>query len=184
MNKQELESLRFPVGRFQAPKESTNALYASYVNTIAQFPSVVAAEVDGLSDEQLSWRYRPDGWCIRQVVHHCADSHMNAFIRFKLALTEHNPDIKPYLEARWAEQPDTIDTPLDASMDILRGLHRRWAILLVNLDKAALHRSYYHPEDNYEYSLANAVALYAWHCRHHLGHIKQAKAGSGRFGVV
>ncbi|MCB0705350.1 MAG: putative metal-dependent hydrolase [Saprospiraceae bacterium] len=184
MNKQELEPFRFPVGRFDIPETITEEMIGDYISVIAHFPTAIAAEVAGLSDSQLSWRYRPDGWSIRQVVHHCADSHMNAYIRFKLALTEVDPQIKPYEEALWAMLPDTIDCAVEASLDILRGLHKRWAVLLVNLGPEEHNRGFFHPGANYTYRLDQTMALYAWHCKHHLEHIKLAKAEKGRFGVV
>jgi hypothetical protein len=174
------DDLRYPVGKFQRPGEFDAAQFQSFVSNIEQFPALVLQEVDSLTPEQLDWIYRPGGWTIKQVVHHCADSHMNAFIRTKLALTEDQPTIKPFLEAEWAKQVD-YDVPIIQSIKILEGIHLRWSVLLKSLEEEQLHRSFLHPENGKEWSLYFTIALYSWHCRHHLGHVKAAKKYKGRF---
>jgi hypothetical protein len=167
--------LRYPVGKFQATENPDTATIKGWIRLIADFPSQVRAEVSRLDETQLNWRYRPEGWSIRQVVHHCADSHINAVCRFKFALTENGPTIKPYHEAAWAELPDVVHTPITASLTLLDGLHMRWATLLSHLIEADYQRFFIHPEHGKVFSMTLAMDHYQWHCRHHLGHIRQAK---------
>ncbi|MGV3762672.1 YfiT family bacillithiol transferase [Parapedobacter sp.] len=153
----------------------TTHVLENWMETIGSFPELLSLEVALLTDEQLDTPYREGGWTIRQVVHHCADSHMNAFVRFKLALTEDNPVIKPYHEALWAELHDTKSLPVASSLFILKGLHHRWYQLLKSLDDASLKRKYTHPERGQEFALDETIGMYAWHCNHHLAHIKSVK---------
>ena len=130
--------------------------------------------VEPLSEEDLNKPYRPDGWTVRQVVHHVFDSHINAFIRFKWTLTEDNPTIKAYHEDRWATLADYEQTPVVVSLHSLAGLHFRWSILMRSLSEAELKRTFFHPESKKSYSLDSMVGMYAWHGKHHLEHIKLA----------
>ena len=175
----ELQTLKFPVGKFKVPEAYTNELIHDSKLVIVNFMNVLEPKVKGLTEEQLSWRYRPNGWTIKQVIHHFADSHMNAFIRFKLALTEDVPIIKPYVEAAWAELPDSLDNEVEDSLMILRGLHKRFAKLLENLDAVDLDRKFTHPDWNKDLPLKMNICLYAWHCRHHLAHIDNALRSRG-----
>ena len=177
----EAKDLRYPVGKFNRPTEFNRSLFESWIPVIKSFPSNLRSEVVDLSPEQLQWKYRPDGWNIAQVVHHCADSHMNSFIRFKLALTEDRPTIKPYMEALWAELPDGKSTPIETSLSILDGLHIRWTVLLENLSDEDLVREFRHPDWEKPFRIGNFLALYEWHCRHHLGHVLQAKESAGKY---
>ena len=172
-----MEALKFPIGRFSAPTEMTSAQLSSFVKVIEDFPSLLKAETDKLSEVQLDTAYRPEGWTVRQVVHHCADSHMNSFIRFKLALTEENPTIKPYHEDKWAEMADAKNLPIEPSLKILEGLHDRWAILIKSLSDQDLQKTFFHPANQKTITLATTIALYAWHSRHHLGHVKLVNEG-------
>ena len=133
-------------------------------------PANLRAAVEGLNKEQLDTPYRDGGWTVRQVVHHVPDSHMNAYIRFKLALTEHEPVIKPYDEAAWAELPDTRETPIEASLAMLENLHDRWVYLLESMSDADFSKQFRHP-DLGVMPLEKNLALYAWHGRHHVAHI-------------
>ncbi|MCR9017072.1 YfiT family bacillithiol transferase [Aquiflexum gelatinilyticum] len=173
----EIESLKFPVGRFSAPKEITAQQLEEWVGIIEEFPALLKTETYKLSEEQLDTPYRPEGWTVRQVVHHCADSHMNSFIRFKLALTEDNPTIKPYHEDLWAELADAKDMPIGPSLKILEGLHYRWVVLIKSLSADDLQKTFFHPANQKTMSLATTIALYAWHSRHHLGHVKLVSGG-------
>ncbi len=177
----DLEQLRFPIGRFFIPKDIKEQNIQDWIGEIEAFPTRIQEEVKGLSKKELAWRYRPDGWNIQQVVHHCADSHMNAFVRFKLALSENNPTIRPYNEKAWAEMVDTLSTPIAFSELILTGLHTRWTTLLKGLNPTDYQKTFFHPESQKSYRLDITLALYAWHCNHHLGHIKQAKHYEGQF---
>ena len=178
-----LQELKYPVGNWKPVKPVTPALRREWIETIARFPHELKAELDGLVDADLALVYRPGGWTIRQVVHHCADSHINSLIRFKLALTEDKPTIKPYEEAEWAELPDTTDTPVSWSIQLLEGLHARWAFLLRRMEDEDYERTLHHPEMNRDLSLNRLLDLYQWHCRHHLEHVRQAKKYQGQFSL-
>ncbi len=174
----DLETLKYPIGTFKKPEQFDASLLQAYLQTIIDFPDLLQKETGWLSDEQLDTPYRPEGWSIRQVVHHCADSHMNAFIRFKLTLTEQKPTIRPYQEALWAKLAD-CRMPVAASLKLLEGLHARMAELWKNLSDSDLQKRYVHPQYQTEYSLAEAMALYDWHSRHHLAHITVLKKQKG-----
>ena len=176
----DLEALRYPAGKYHYPDTVSDQLMKEWVNDITIFPEKLEAAVKGLSKEQLEWRYRPEGWTIRQVVHHCADSHLNAIIRFKLALTEDNPTIKPYLEHLWALLTD-VQNDIDDSLQILTGLHKKWTTIITNLKEDELGRTYIHPEHGRELNLKFTIGMYAWHCRHHYAHVLQAIEHKGAF---
>lgn len=176
MEDQELSNLKYPVGKFSVPEKITPELIELCIADIASFPVKLKNEVSNLSESQLDTPYRPGGWTVRQVVHHCADSHMNSLIRFKLALTEEKPVIKPYFEDRWAELPDTREMEIAPALQLLHGLHRKWVYLLKSLTAEQLQRTFVNPEHNKEYTLSLSISLYAWHCNHHLAHITQLKS--------
>jgi hypothetical protein len=169
-----LEQLKYPIGKFEKPEIITESILSEWISEIAAFPANLKAEVSHLDDGQLDSVYRPEGWTIRQVVHHCADSHMNSLIRFKLALTEERPIIKPYQEEKWAELADG-KMPIAPSLMLLEGLHARWVVLLQSLSEEDLRRVYIHPQQEQEVPLTVAIGLYAWHGKHHLAHITEAK---------
>lgn len=169
-----LEQLKFPIGHFNCPKNISPELISGWINEIELFPARIKILTENLTVEQLNWKYRPDGWSIKQVVHHCSDSHMNSFIRFKLTLTEELPIIKPYEESKWAELPDGIDDDISASYSIIKSVHYKWCLLLKTLNQNQLSKQFIHPENNKTFSLDEVIGLYAWHCNHHLAHIKQA----------
>ena len=169
-----LEKLKYPIGKFSLPETISEADIKNWIAAIEQFPNRLNKLVPYLSASELNYRYRPEGWTIKQVVHHCADSHMNSFVRFKLCLTEELPTIKTYHEDKWAELPDTTETDVSTSLKLLEGLHARWTVLLKSLDALALSKQYIHPEKAQPLDLKDTIALYAWHGNHHLAHIKQA----------
>ncbi|MDA9056673.1 putative metal-dependent hydrolase [Flavobacteriaceae bacterium] len=171
-----LEALKYPIGKPKIPANIEPAHIQDWIQAIQQFPSLVAKEVTHLTDKELRYKYRPEGWTIQQVVGHCVDSHMNSIIRFKLALTEDTPTIKPYDEAPWAELTDTVNYSIQSSTALLAGIHQRWVFLLEQLDDSQLKRTYLHPEGNELVTLEEGLAIYAWHCNHHLQHIINAKA--------
>lgn len=173
----DLEHLRYPAGRFAMPASVTAAERERWIAEIEALPARLRAAVEPLSEAQLDTPYRPGGWTVRQVVHHVPESHMNAYIRFKLALTEDSPTIKPYEESRWAELPDVRLTPIAVSLVLLDALHARWVIVLRNIDEAEWSRTYLHPEGNRIWRLDAVLAQYAWHCRHHLGHVRLVSGG-------
>jgi hypothetical protein len=169
------ERLKYPIGKFKKPAIIENAQIERWIKSIEAFPQQLSQELSGLSEKEVQKQYRPGGWTIKQVVNHCADSHMNSLIRFKLALTEDTPTIKPYHEDRWAELPDTKSIPIESSLQLLKGLHERWGYLLRSLSDEELNRQFKHPETNELISLKTNIGIYAWHGEHHLAHVKNAK---------
>lgn len=169
------EQLQYPIGKFQVPDVIIMEILSTWIGEIAAFPDQLRAEVAELNDKELDATYRPGGWSIRQVVHHCADSHLNSFIRIKLALTEETPTIIPYAEDKWAELADSNHMPIQASLNLLDGLHARWAYLLSQVDEADCQRDFYHPEQGRNIRINEIIGFYAWHCQHHLAHIREAK---------
>lgn len=165
------EALKFPVGKFNSPAAITPEMISSAIDEIAKLPEQIENALTGFTEEQLNTPYRPEGWTIRQVVHHVPDSHMNAYIRFKLALTEENPTIRPYHEDKWAELSDTTHTPIATSLQLLKALHQRWVVLLKSMKAEDFERTFFHPEKKNSLKLAEVVLMYAWHGKHHLGHI-------------
>ena len=163
--------LRFPVGKFTRPAVLSSSERGDAIEAIAQAPAALRAAVQGLTDAQLDTPYRPDGWTVRQVVHHVPDSHMNAYVRFKLALTEDVPTIKPYDEAKWAELDDGKSKLVEQSLTLLDALHTRWVFLLRRLQPSDFARKVNHPDWDAPLSLDVLLALYAWHGRHHVAHI-------------
>jgi hypothetical protein len=166
----DIPDLRYPVGKFRFPESVSAQELAVFIDRIAETPAKMREAIAGLSDTQLDTPYRPGGWTVRQVAHHVPDSHMNSYVRFRLALTEESPVIKPYEEGRWAELSDARSMPVEPSLVLLESLHARWVPLLRSLSDADWKRSFRHPELG-PVSLENNAALYAWHGRHHVAHI-------------
>ena len=179
MDKAGLEPLRFPIGRFKKQENISEATIKQCIRDIEALPQLMEFSVKELNDAQLNTQYRPEGWTIRQVVHHVCDSHINSYVRFKWALTEEAPTIKAYDEKNWAEVEDGKNAPVEVSLEILKALHRRWVMMLKNLNKADLKRTFVHPETGYAYSLEMAITLYAWHGKHHVAQIESLKERSG-----
>jgi len=173
-----IERLKYPIGQFEKPENISQDLLTQWIAQIDEFPDKLRDEVSDLDEDQLDSPYRPEGWTIRQVVHHCADSHMNSLIRFKLALTEETPTIKPYREESWAELADG-KMPISPSLMLLDGLHSRWTALMRSLSEEELHRTYIHPGQGKKIALNETIGLYAWHGRHHLAHIREVKKRTG-----
>jgi hypothetical protein len=170
----DLDALRYPVGRFERIAARLNrAGREPFLKTLEDTPARIRALVGALSDADLERPYRPGGWTVRQVVHHIPDSHMNAYIRMKLAVTEDSPTIRTYEEQLWAELPEAKSGPVEMSLALLEALHRRWTTFLRNLSDEQFTRVFLHPEWG-RVEVGEAVALYAWHCRHHTAHIEQA----------
>jgi len=174
------DSLRYPTGRFHRPKRPLeNAERREMIDAIARLPDDFRGAVRALSESQLDTPYRPEGWTVRQVVHHVPDSHMNAFVRFKLALTEDVPTIKPYDEAEWAKLSDARDTPIETSLTLLSALHDRWVRLLRAMSPDDFARKLNHPDWDAPLSLDTMLALYAWHGPHHTAHITNLRQRMG-----
>jgi uncharacterized damage-inducible protein DinB len=165
---------RFPIGKFHYEGQVSEQQKQAFLSDIAQTPANLRAAVRGLEESQLETPYRSGGWTVRQVVHHVPDSHMNAYVRFKLALTEDDPTIKPYAEDRWADLSDTKATPVEVSMTLLDSLHDRWVRLLRSLTSDDWKRTFRHPELG-SMTLEKTLALYAWHGKHHVAHITELR---------
>lgn len=172
------DALRYPIGRLTMPERFDAAWRAQAIQAVADAPARLAQAVAGLSDAQLETPYRPGGWTIRQVVHHVADSHVNAYVRFKLALTEEVPTIRAYEEARWAELEDVRRVPIEISLELLDALHTRWVALLQAMTEEQWQRRLIHPV-NGERTLDQMLATYAWHGAHHVAHVDLARRAAG-----
>jgi hypothetical protein len=173
-----MADLRYPIGKFVFDSEPAGHEVRRLIDDIADTPERLRAAVEGLSERQLDTPYRPDGWTVRQVVHHVPDSHVNSYVRFRLALTETEPTIRPYDEARWAELTDARTAPVGMSLALLDSLHERWVVLLRSLSSSDLKLKFIHPEIG-EVSLVKNVALYAWHGKHHVAHITSLRERMG-----
>jgi hypothetical protein len=172
------EKLRYPIGKFdyQGPVDQTQR--NAWITQIAALPGQLEGALAGLSDTQIETPYRPGGWTVRQVVHHVADSHVNAYVRFRLALTENNPTIKAYDEKQWAELIDARSGPTAVSLDLLKAIHKRWVMVLETLEQQQWARTFHHTEYG-DFTLERQLALYAWHGRHHVGHINSVRERMG-----
>jgi len=173
-----LDDPRFPIGRFSPPASSLPGVRAAHIQTLRLLPGLLRAAVAGLNDAQLDTPYRDGGWTVRQVVHHVPDSHMNCYVRFKLALTEDWPTIKPYNEKLWAILDDSTAAPVAWSLTLLENLHARWVMLLEALTEEQWARGMVHPE-NGPMTVEMATLLYAWHSRHHVAHIMRLREREG-----
>jgi hypothetical protein len=171
----ELETLRYPVGKFSFPAELNSNERNEMLEIIATLPTKMRDALQGLSDKQLDTPYREGGWTIRQVVHHVFDSHVNAYIRMKLTVTEDVPVIKPYDQDKWSQLADARMAPVEISLSLIEGIHTRWMIFLHSLKEDDYKLCFFHPEHKRKISLDQTLALYAWHCRHHLAHITELR---------
>ena len=177
-----MADLRYPIGKFEwIPPENEEQMAKRrlhYTDVLAKLPSNIAAAVSGLNAEQLDTPYRPEGWTVRQVVHHVPDSHLNAYVRFKLALTEDHPTIRPYDEAKWARLPDSSITPIEVSLQLLAALQSRWVDLVRSMQPTDFARTLLHP-DRGTLTLDQMLAMYAWHSAHHTAHITSLRQRMG-----
>ena len=169
-----MEDLRYPIGKYISQPFSDKQLNEWLID-ITNLPQHLENAVMNLDEAQVNTPYRPEGWTVKQLVHHVADSHMNAYIRFKLGLTEENPTIKPYEEAAWADLSDTRNLPFNLSLTILHALHARWMEILKNITEEEWNRTVFHPEQKKEISLWHLLGMYAWHGRHHTAHVTALK---------
>lgn len=168
-----MDELKYPIGKPNIPTNISSKLLNEWIKTLECFPEELENLVKNLTQSQLDTPYRENGWTIRQVIHHCADSHHNSYTRFKWAITENKPVIKTYYEDRWAELFDSKTAPIQLSLDVIRALHAKWVYFLKGLSDTELNNSFIHPEGNEEVSLKENIGIYAWHCKHHYAHIKQ-----------
>jgi len=170
--------LSYPIGKFQAPAAITPELRRAWIEELRTAPGRFRRAVEGLDDAQLDTPYRPGGWTVRQTIHHLADSHLHSYIRFRLAVTEDSPLIKPYDQVKWAELPDARSAPLEPSLQMLESLHLRWVMLLKTLSDDDFARTFRHPERG-TVRLDTTLAMYAWHSRHHEAHITALRERNG-----
>lgn len=170
------DDLRYPIGEFDKNVELTAEKRAEFIRIIKDLPKKLTAAIESLNDEQLDTPYRPGGWTLRQTVHHVADSHINSLCRFKLAMTEENPTIRPYFEDRWAELADS-KLPVEVSLRIIEGIHARWTVLLESMTDEDFRKPLIHP-DSGEWTIEQFLALYAWHSLHHTAHITRLRERS------
>ncbi|HVR06565.1 MAG TPA: putative metal-dependent hydrolase [Thermoanaerobaculia bacterium] len=174
----ETQDLRYPIGRFHRPVSLTTEERTAAAATLAETPARLREAVAGLTPAQLDTPYRPGGWTVRQLVHHVPDSHLNAYVRLKLALTEDEPTIRPYHEDRWAQLPEARSAPLEPSLALLESLHQRWDLALRDLAPADWQRTLVHPESGRQ-TVEQLIALYAWHGRHHTAHVAELRRREG-----
>lgn len=173
-----MTDFRYPIGKLQRVDVLNEEQRRECIRNIAEAPVHMRAAVSGLNDEQLNTPYRPGGWTVRQVVHHVPDSHLNAYVRFKLAITEDIPTVKTYKESTWAELPDARTAPIDMSLTILEGLHKRWVLFLQSLSQSDFRKTFNHPE-NGMMNLDMLLQVYSWHSRHHVAHITSLRERMG-----
>lgn len=169
-----MEDLKYPIGKFKSEAEITETRRIQLINEIASAPAALREAVNGLSKDHLDTPYRPGGWTVRQVVHHLPDSHINAYVRFRLALTEDQPTIKPYEQQVWAELPDARNAEIEMSLKLLESLHQRWVFLLRSMKSEDFQRKFVHPEGGVQ-PLDQTLQVYAWHGKHHVAHITSLK---------
>lgn len=168
---EDIEKLRFPIGKFENPSIISEEQIEKWIDEISNLPAELRSATAGLSEAQLNTPYRPGGWTIKQVIHHLADSHINSYIRFKLAVTEENPTIRPYYEERWAECEEAKNADIEVSLKLLEALHQRWVIFLKTMNADDWDKTFFHPENKRTSALKQVAGLYAWHGKHHLQHI-------------
>ena len=171
-----LEHIKYPIGKFQDPKKITDQDIDKHIQTLKEFPNKLKHLVGNWTDEQLDSQYREGSWTIRQLVNHLSDSHMNSFIRFKLALTEDNPTVKTWDQVQWAELQDSFNMDIKPALQILKGLHKRWIFELRSLTNREFESTFYHPEQHRNITLRESLAFYAWHCDHHIAHIENLRS--------
>lgn len=167
-----MDKLKYPIGQENIPNEITLKNISKWITDIENFPKNLENLVKNLSEEQLNTPYREGGWTVRETIHHCGDSHVNSYIRFKWALTENQPIIKAYYEDRWARLFDSKEAPIDISLLFIKALHAKWVYLLKGLTTEDLNKVFIHPESGETVSLERNIGIYAWHCNHHFAHIE------------
>jgi len=176
-----IETLQFPIGKYTAIKKPSYEDIKLWISEIEEFPILLDNLVKECSIKELNYKYRPKGWKVKQVIHHCVDSHINSYIRFKLVLTENTPTIRPYFEDKWAELDDYKNDDVSDSIILLKSIHKKWVEVLLSLTETDLKREYIHPEFGNIFNLAETIGNYAWHGKHHLAHVKNGIASEGKY---
>ncbi|MDR5590975.1 YfiT family bacillithiol transferase [Christiangramia sp. SM2212] len=167
----DIEELKYPIGKLELPNEITSKDIQRWITDISELPYNLKKAATPLSKEQLDTPYRPEGWTLKQLIHHIADSHMSALLRFKWALTEEEPTIKAYDEKSFADLYDSKFAPVEISIDFITALHAKWVILLENMSASDFEKTFVHPETGHRYTLKESLANYSWHSRHHFAHL-------------
>ena len=171
LTEEQLFAYKYPVGKFIQPEKITVDDHKLWTSYLGEFPTLLRKEVTGWTEEKWDTPYRPGGWTARQLIHHIADSHANALIRVKLALTENEPTIKPYHQDGWGNLSDSLQAPADLSLKMIEGVHGRWSYMLCRLSAEEWQKTFFHPDMKYLFTIERATALYFWHSRHHLAHL-------------
>jgi len=171
MTTEELETLRYPIGKPEIPKKISSDDIRKWITDISELPGKLNDAVRPLSKDQLNTPYRPEGWTLKQLVHHIADSHMSALLRFKWALTEDQPTIKAYDEKSFADLYDSKLAPVEVSLNLISALHVKWVMLMENMSNSDFEKTFVHPKSGYRYTLKESLANYSWHSRHHYAHL-------------
>lgn len=184
MEEIQLQTLKYPIGKFKAQTDVSETDIESWIADVRNFPLALEEALSRVGVNAERWSYRPQGWTIRQVVHHLADSHINGMNRFKWTLTEEAPKLMGYKEDFWVDLPDVQSTPLDVSLNVLKGIHVRWANLMSGMKRTDFDREFHHLDAGVNYSLLHYLQLYAWHGKHHLAHIEQALEHLGEFNTL
>lgn len=174
MIEMELDALKYPLGKWHSKAQPSADDIKGWIDDIRHLPGQLRELLTGLPDTSLVYRYRPGGWNLRQLIHHIADSHVNAYIRHKLAVTENEPRISPYQEGSWAELEDVLTLPIGVSLQLLESLHLRWTVFLESLDATQLQSTFFHPQSQKVFRLHESISMYSWHGRHHLEHVRNA----------
>lgn len=172
MTTEEIEKLKYPLGAFSVPEDISAEDLRTWINEIAELPAKLEKLVSNLDKDQLDTPYRPEGWTVKQLVHHIADAHMNALLRFKWALSEDSPTIKAYDEKKFADLPDSLLAPAELSLNMIKSVHGKWVILLENMSMTDYERTFTHPQSGFRYTLKQSLANYAWHGTHHFAHLE------------
>ena len=177
----DIPKLTYPIGKRVTISNPDQALIDEWITDIETFPQRLEKLLQNATTAQLSYRYRPGGWTVKQVVHHCADSHLNGLAKFKLALTEDSPTIKPYIQEGWANTTEAISDDLTYSIQLLKGLHAKWIVLLRSLSSDEMQRGYIYPEHDRLFTIEESIQIYSWHCRHHYEHVKTGLESWGQY---
>lgn len=179
----DIQKLTYPIGKRVTVSNPDQSLIEEWITDIETFPQRLEKLLQNATTAQLSYRYRPGGWTVKQVVHHCADSHLNGMAKFKLALTEDSPTIKPYIQEGWANTTEATSDDLTYSIQLLKGLHAKWIVLLRSLSSDEMQRGYIHPAHDRLFTIEESIQIYSWHCNHHFAHVENGLQSEGKYNL-